>query len=145
MFHVFDANLVCPLGGFHSAVARCIRPLGEQQKPHRIVVLLAVGRGVLHSQLAEAVRHAGLIDRHLPRHEDEAEEHHTRPHDRDILERFFQDDVKVAMHLGVVRIACPPKVKPVRVYLESQSALSFLSCLLGCREIGTGQPRGGLT
>ena len=108
VLHILDADLLGPLGGLHPAIVRQVGALGEEQEPHGVKVLLAVGGGVLHLELAQAVCHARLVDGHLAGHKDEAVENHTGPYDGNPLQRLLQDDVDETVHLGVVGVAHPP-------------------------------------
>lgn len=117
MLAVADAALFGPLGRPGTAVAGQVGAFGKQKQPHRVEVVPAVGSGVQHLELVQAVGQTGLVDRHLARHEDEAVEHHAGANDGDVLERLFQNDVQVTVHLRLVGVANPPQVEPVGVNL----------------------------
>lgn len=52
---VLDAALFCPFCGTRPAVTRQVRALWEEQQPHGIEVLVAIGSSMAHLELAEAV------------------------------------------------------------------------------------------
>ena len=61
---------------------------------------------------------------HLPvsRQEDEAEEHHSRSKNGNVLERLLEDDIEPSVH--VCRVSYPPEVNPIVVNLESMDQQS---------------------
>jgi hypothetical protein len=66
-------------------------------------------------QFAQSVAEAFFVRGPFAREENEAVEHHAGAEDGDVLYRFFEDDVEVAVHL---RGVCdPPEIDPVGVDL----------------------------
>lgn len=51
-----------------------------------------------------------LVGLHLSRHENEAKELHPLSYDGDVSQRFLKDDIKVPMHMRIIRVSDPPKI-----------------------------------
>lgn len=99
MLHVADTLLLCPGLTFCASGFTQVCAFWEYQQPHRIFGI---------TELAQMPLETTFIRLPFSRQKDEVVELSTPAKDRDILQRFFQDDIDAAMHL--VSICDPPEI-----------------------------------
>ena len=101
-----NSKAIRPLLTLLPRTAGKIRPLGKQHKPHRILRLV---------ELLHMFRQTRLVLFPIPLQEDELSELHSPPNDRNILQRFLENNIDAAMHAS--SIAYPPQIQPVCIDL----------------------------
>lgn len=117
VFWVLEVVLRSPSGRLAAAITGQIRSFGEEHEPHGIIILSAFGIRLGLAEFTQAMGEAGSVSSHLARHEDEPIEHHARADEWDPAQRFFEDNVDVAVHTRSVSIANPPQIQPVSIDL----------------------------
>lgn len=126
MSQVILAALLGPTCARVAAVLREICALREDEKPHGIqIVISRHGTLVTCIELLQAMLETGFIRGPLAGQKNEAEKLHAVADYRNVFQRFFEDDVEVAMHAR--SISNPPQVQPVGVDLARVSTTAGYS------------------
>lgn len=102
-----------PLDTLGSPVLTQIGAFGKHHQPHWLQHSLTIIAP--SGQLTESTGQARAVGFHVPRHEYETGKAQTETYEGNVQNRFFEDDVDMAVVEGAVSISCPPEVDPVIV------------------------------
>ncbi len=111
-----------PLDALGPPILTQIRAFGEHHQPHWLQrPLTAI---VPTRQLAEPAGEARGVSLHISRHEDEPRQAKAEPDERNVQDRFLENDINVPVGEGAIGIGGPPEVDPIIVQLQKATSAS---------------------